>query len=159
MSAVWARGFTLFQRMAVWSNPAGNGSAKSLSSNNWATGDYYQFTLTISDSEFSGLGLSVYRFDQTGSNTGPKDFQLSYKHPTERRSRTLGPPMSFRTMRGRELARRRRYPPTLLISRRWKRYRNRVGGEQFDSIAFRLTMADANAISGFSRRHGNGPGG
>jgi hypothetical protein len=61
----------------VWSNPAGNGSSKSLSSNTWALGDYYQFTLAIGDSEFSSLGLSV-SFDQTGSNTGPKDFQLSY---------------------------------------------------------------------------------
>jgi hypothetical protein len=61
----------------VWSNPAGNGSSKSLSSNMWATGDYYQFTISVSDNEFSGLGLSV-AFDQTGSNTGPKDFQFSY---------------------------------------------------------------------------------
>ncbi|MEI9897096.1 MAG: hypothetical protein WDN28_25350 [Chthoniobacter sp.] len=61
----------------VWSNPVGNGSAKALSSNTWATGDYYQFTLSINDNAFAGMGLEI-AFDQTGSNTGPKDFQLSY---------------------------------------------------------------------------------
>jgi hypothetical protein len=56
-----------------WINSGGNGSLTSLSGNNWAVGDYYQF-------QMSTLGFSaVYvALDQTGSNTGPRDFQLSY---------------------------------------------------------------------------------
>ncbi len=58
---------------AVYSNPVGNGSAESFSSNNWLVNDYYQFqtsTLGLSD-----IGLI---FDHTGSNTGPRDFQFQY---------------------------------------------------------------------------------
>jgi hypothetical protein len=56
-----------------WINSGGNGSLTSLSGNNWVVGDYYQF-------QTSTLGFSaVYvALDQTGSNTGPRDFQLSY---------------------------------------------------------------------------------
>jgi hypothetical protein len=55
----------------VYSNPAGNGSTESFSSNNWSVGDYYQFQL-------STLGFQdiVVSFDHTSSNTGPRDFQL-----------------------------------------------------------------------------------
>jgi hypothetical protein len=56
-----------------WTTPAGNGSANSLSANTWAVGDYFQFTLSTVG--YSGIGVS---FDQTGSNTGPRDFDLSY---------------------------------------------------------------------------------
>jgi hypothetical protein len=57
----------------VWSSPAGNGSAKSFSSNNWGVGDYYQFqTSSVGD---SGIAIS---WDQYGSSTGPKDFTLQY---------------------------------------------------------------------------------
>jgi hypothetical protein len=57
----------------AWSSPAGNSSAHSLSANNWAVGDYYQFqTSTIG---FSGISV---QYDQTGSSTGPRDFTLSY---------------------------------------------------------------------------------
>lgn len=57
----------------VWSTPAGNGSSESFSSNNWAIGDYYQFaTSTIG---YQGIVLS---WDQTSSNTGPRDFKLAY---------------------------------------------------------------------------------
>ena len=56
-----------------WSNSGGNGSLTCLSGNYWTMGDYYQF-------QASTLGFStVYvAVDQTGSNTGPRDFQLSY---------------------------------------------------------------------------------
>src|ERR1700742_2802043 len=42
--------FTAFHASAstVWSNPAGNASVKSVSSNNWAVGDYYQFSFSTS---------------------------------------------------------------------------------------------------------------
>jgi len=56
-----------------WSNSGGNGSLTSLSGNYWAPGDYYQFQ--ASTLGFSTVYVSV---DQTGSNTGPRDFQLSY---------------------------------------------------------------------------------
>lgn len=56
-----------------WSTPAGNGSANSLSSNTWAIGDYYQFSI-------DGTGYATFdvSWDQTGSNTGPRDFTLFY---------------------------------------------------------------------------------
>lgn len=56
-----------------WINSGGNGSLTSLSGNTWAVGDYYQFqTSTLG---FNTVYVSV---DQTGSNTGPRDFQFSY---------------------------------------------------------------------------------
>ena len=56
-----------------WINSGGNGSLTSLSGNGWAIGDYYQFQ--TSTYGFSTVYLAL---DQTGSNTGPRDFQLSY---------------------------------------------------------------------------------
>lgn len=57
----------------VYSSPAGNGSARSFSSNNWAVGDFYQFQ--VSTVGFGGITLA---WDQTSSNTGPREFQLQY---------------------------------------------------------------------------------
>ncbi len=57
----------------VWSTVTGNGSAKSLSSNFWAIGDYFQFVASL-----AGYQNTLLSFDQTGSNTGPKDFKLQY---------------------------------------------------------------------------------
>jgi hypothetical protein len=58
---------------AVYSTPAGNGSAHSFSANNWSVGDYYQFSVsTLGDTDVS------FSWDQTSSSTGPKDFTLSY---------------------------------------------------------------------------------
>jgi hypothetical protein len=54
-----------------WSTPAGNGSANSFSSNEWAIGDYYQFQ--TSSSGYFGIKLE---WDQTRSSTGPSSFQL-----------------------------------------------------------------------------------
>ncbi|MFY9511548.1 MAG: PEP-CTERM sorting domain-containing protein [Rubrivivax sp.] len=56
-----------------WTTPTGNGSANSLSSNTWATGDYYQFA--FSTATYGDLVLS---FDQTRSSTGPSAFTLAY---------------------------------------------------------------------------------
>lgn len=58
---------------SVYSNPAGNGSLESFSSNFWAVGDYYQFT--TDSTGYEGITIS---FDQTGSGTGPRDFKLEY---------------------------------------------------------------------------------
>src|SRR6478672_8109124 len=57
----------------VWSQPAGNGSPRSLSSNNWAVGDYLQFS--FSTSGFSGISLT---WDQVGNANGPRDFKVQY---------------------------------------------------------------------------------
>lgn len=57
----------------AWSGLGGNGSAGSLSSSNWASGDYYWFR--ASTSGFHNIHVTC---DQTGSNTGPKDFKLEY---------------------------------------------------------------------------------
>jgi len=57
----------------VFSTPAGNGSTKAFSSNNWSVGDYYQFTTNTSG--VTGVGII---FDQTGSGTGPRDFKVQY---------------------------------------------------------------------------------
>lgn len=48
-------------------------SLHSLSSNGWSVGDFYSFT--TSTLGFTGVSIA---FDQTGSNTGPADFGLSY---------------------------------------------------------------------------------
>jgi hypothetical protein len=58
---------------STWSKPAGNGSPFSASSNAWAVGDYWQFS--FSTTGYTGL---VVNFDETGSNTGPRDFALAY---------------------------------------------------------------------------------
>lgn len=57
----------------VWSNPAGNGSAKSISSNNWAVGDYFQFQFNTTG--FMDISIT---WDAAGSNTGPADFKVQY---------------------------------------------------------------------------------
>lgn len=54
-----------------WSTPAGNGSANSLSSNEWAVGDFYQFQFNTTG--YSGLTLT---FDHTSSGTGPGNFKI-----------------------------------------------------------------------------------
>jgi len=58
---------------SVWSNPVGNGTTKSVSVTNWSVGDYWQF-------QASTIGYTSLKvmFDQTGSNTGPRDFKLQY---------------------------------------------------------------------------------
>ncbi len=58
---------------SVYSNPSGNGSAESFSSNTWGVNDYYQFSLSTVG--YAGLAVS---FDQTSSSTGPRDFDLTY---------------------------------------------------------------------------------
>lgn len=55
----------------VYSNPVGNGSAESFSSDKWAIGDYYQFT--TSTTNYTGITIT---WDQTRSSTGPGTFDL-----------------------------------------------------------------------------------
>jgi hypothetical protein len=57
----------------VWSSPAGNGSAHSFSSTKWASGDYYQFSV----STVGFVQISV-AFDQISSGTGPANFHFEY---------------------------------------------------------------------------------
>lgn len=57
----------------VYSNPAGNGSVESFSSNFWSTGDYYQFSITTVGYENIQFGWS-----QTRSSTGPDNFNLEW---------------------------------------------------------------------------------
>lgn len=57
----------------VYSNPVGNGSPESFSSNNWAVGDYYEFQ--VSTASHTNIQVS---WDQTRSSTGPGDFVLQY---------------------------------------------------------------------------------
>jgi hypothetical protein len=56
-----------------YSNPVGNGSAESFSSNEWAIGDYYQFSFST-----SGLSSVSLSWDQARSSTGPATFDLTY---------------------------------------------------------------------------------
>lgn len=56
---------------AVYSNPVGNGSLESFSSNFWAVGDFYQFTT----STLGCSGISI-GWNQTRSSTGPSTFDL-----------------------------------------------------------------------------------
>lgn len=57
----------------TYSNPVGNGSPESFSSNGWDVGDYYQFT--TSTIGYTGITLT---FDQTSSSTGPRDFAVQF---------------------------------------------------------------------------------
>lgn len=57
----------------TFSNPVGNGSFESFSSNGWDVGDYYEFTTST-----SGYTNIILSFDQTSSNTGPRDFTVFY---------------------------------------------------------------------------------
>lgn len=58
---------------SVYSNPVGNGSVESFSSTNWLVGDYYQFSTST-----LGYESIVLSFDQTSSNTGPRDFVVQW---------------------------------------------------------------------------------
>ena len=57
----------------IWTTPAGNGSTKSVTSDRWAVGDFYQFK--VNTSNYHDLAIA---FDQTGSNTGPSTFKVQY---------------------------------------------------------------------------------
>jgi hypothetical protein len=57
----------------AFSNPAGWGSTESWSSNNWNDGEYFQFQ--TSSTNLQGITVS---WQQVGSNTGPRDFELAY---------------------------------------------------------------------------------
>jgi hypothetical protein len=56
-----------------WTTPSGPASANSYSANTWTPGDFYHFT--TSSLGFENLTVS---FDATGSNTGPRDFEIAY---------------------------------------------------------------------------------
>ncbi|HMN96421.1 MAG TPA: hypothetical protein PKC43_11185 [Phycisphaerales bacterium] len=57
----------------VYSNPVGNGSLESFSSNNWSEGDYYQFTTST-----VGFEDIVFGWSQTRSGTGPANFVVQW---------------------------------------------------------------------------------
>ncbi len=57
----------------TFSTPAGWGSARSWSSTHYNVGEYFQFV--TSSTGLQGLSVS---WQQTGSNTGPKNFDLAY---------------------------------------------------------------------------------
>jgi hypothetical protein len=57
----------------VYSNPVGNGSAESFSSNFWTAGDYYQFQVDTTALQDITIG-----WHQTRSSTGPASFDLQY---------------------------------------------------------------------------------
>ena len=57
----------------VYSSPAGNGSAHSFSANDYAAGDYFQFSVPLTT-----LQDIVVSFDSIASGTGPKVFNLQY---------------------------------------------------------------------------------
>jgi hypothetical protein len=56
----------------VFSNPVGNGSSESFSSNFWGIGDYYQFKFSL-----TGFEAATITWDQTRSGTGPSDFKVA----------------------------------------------------------------------------------
>lgn len=58
---------------AVYSNPAGNGSAESFSSNFWSMNDYYLFQTST-----AGYQAITIMWDQARSSTGPATFDLEW---------------------------------------------------------------------------------
>lgn len=57
----------------TFSNPAGWATSESWSSTAWDSGDYFQFQ--VSSTGYADISVS---WQQTGSNTGPRDFVLQY---------------------------------------------------------------------------------
>lgn len=57
----------------VYSNPVGNGSPESFSSNFWETGDYYQFSTSA-----TGYKDITIQWEQTRSSTGPGTYDLAW---------------------------------------------------------------------------------
>lgn len=57
----------------VYSFPAGFNSVRSFSSNVWAAGDYYQFSINA-----TGFTSAIISFDMARSSTGPNGFTLQY---------------------------------------------------------------------------------
>lgn len=57
-----------------WTTPVGNGSANSLSANEWTVGDYFQFS--VSTLGFDSLSVG---WGQTSSSTGPGQFKFAYQ--------------------------------------------------------------------------------
>lgn len=55
-----------------YSSPSGNGSLESFSSNEWAIGDFYEFTTST-----VGYKTITFGWDQTRSATGPSTFDLA----------------------------------------------------------------------------------
>ncbi|RRN77601.1 T9SS C-terminal target domain-containing protein [Pseudoxanthomonas sp. SGD-10] len=55
-----------------WSSPAGS-PGRSISSNNWSIGDYFQFTTSTAGYADISFSFRVY-----SSNTGPRDFKVQY---------------------------------------------------------------------------------
>jgi len=66
----WASGYHA-SASVVYSNPVGNGSLESFSSNYWSADDYYQFT--TSTVGYTGIQI---QWDQYSSSTGPTSFDL-----------------------------------------------------------------------------------
>jgi len=56
-----------------YTNPVGNGSQESYSANNWAAGDYFEFSLPI-----AGARALTFQWDQTRSASGPALFELHW---------------------------------------------------------------------------------
>lgn len=56
-----------------WTTPVGNGSTDSFSANEWAVGDYWQFSVSA-----SGFEDIIVMWDQTRSSTGPATFDMEY---------------------------------------------------------------------------------
>lgn len=57
----------------TYSNPVGNGSVESFSSNGWNANEYYQFT--TSTLGYQNISIT---WDQARSSTGPADFRLAF---------------------------------------------------------------------------------
>lgn len=78
-SGIFTTGFTAVgvhsSASTDWSTPSGNGSANSYSANEWTVGSYFQFA--TASTGYEGITIT---FDQTGSNTGPRDFKLQYSN-------------------------------------------------------------------------------
>lgn len=69
-----ATSFALSNTGGTFSNPVGNGSAESFSSNGWDLLEYFEFS--SSTVGFQGVSLG---FAQTSSSTGPGEFRVEYR--------------------------------------------------------------------------------
>jgi hypothetical protein len=66
-------GSALASGVSSVSSPVGDGSAHSFSATHWVSGDYFQFTTST-----LGYDDIVITFEARGSDTGPRNFKLTY---------------------------------------------------------------------------------
>lgn len=119
----------------TFSNPAGNGSVESFSSNGWDVGEYFQFST-------STLGYQdiTIEWDHTSSGTGPANFTLQYSLGIVWQDAT-----SYSVTNDSWSTNPANFRPA---SRRSFSFSTVTDMNNVDTVLFRLTVANGTAVNG-----------